>query len=219
MWSFSTCPTLSRAVQRVRQISRRFIASEIVPKLEGMSTPSPEASNVLFREKLWPSAGTWIWPLLIAITAGVAIAPISVPWGIATGLIVLVAIVVIFLLKVPTLEVTAENLTVGRATIERNFVGEAVGYRGEEAFKQRGQKLHGLAFMNLRGWLDAVVCIEVTDPRDETPYWITSTRRPEELTAALNGVMYEYTEEGQRESASHHAEEQGEAPAEKPRED
>lgn len=172
-----------------------------------MSTPSPEASNVLFREKLWPSVGTWIWPLLIAITAGVAVAPISIPWGIAIGIIVLVGIAVIFLLKVPTLEVTEESLTVGRATIERKFVGEAIGYRGEEAFKQRGQKLHGLAFMNLRGWLDAVVRMEVTDPRDETPYWITSTRRPEELTAALGGVMYEFTEEAQRDSSEQEAKE------------
>lgn len=199
--------------------SPRFIAAEILPKLEGMSTSSPEASNVLFREKLWPSVGTWIWPILIAITAGVAVAPISIPWGIATGVIVLVAIVIIFLLKVATLEVTAENLTVGRATIERKFVGQSVGYRGEEAFKQRGQKLHGLAFMNLRGWLDAVVCVEVTDPRDETPYWITSTRRPEELTAALGGVMYEYTEQAQREATADEADAPATPRAEDPTED
>lgn len=161
-----------------------------------MSTESPVAPNVLFREKLWPSAGAWIWPILIAFTAGVAVAPINVPLGVIIGVVVLIGIAVIFILRVPTLEVSDQMLTVGRASIERKFIGEVVGYRGEEAFKRRGQKLHGLAFMTLRGGIDAVVCMEVTDPRDETPYWITSTRRPEQLTAALSGLMYEFTDEG-----------------------
>jgi hypothetical protein len=32
-----------------------------------------------------------------------------------------------------------------------------------------------------------VVRIEITDPSDSTPYWLTSTRRPDELVAALTG--------------------------------
>ena len=142
-----------------------------------------------------------MWPLLIAITAGIAVAPISIAAGYATGIIVLLALAVIMLLRVPVIEVTDKTLTVGRATIERRFIGQVVGYRGEEAFKQRGQKLHGLAFMLLRGYLDAVVRMEVTDERDATPYWLASTRRPEELTAALGGIMYEFTEEGRQATA------------------
>jgi hypothetical protein len=43
-----------------------------------------------------------------------------------------------------------------------------------------------LAFLCIRGWIDPVVRIEITDPADRTPYWLTSTRRPEELLAALS---------------------------------
>ncbi len=161
-----------------------------------MSNTSPAASSVLYSEKLWPSASTWIWPIIIAITAGVAVAPINTILGWGVGAAMLIALVVIFLVRVPTIEITDSTVTVGRASIERQFIGEVVGYRGEEAFKQRGQKLHGLAYMLLRGWLDGVVKMEVTDERDTTPYWLTSTRRPEELTAALGGIMYEFTEEG-----------------------
>ena len=157
-----------------------------------MSTASPAEPTVLYNEKLWPSAGTWIWPLLLAATAGVAFAPIATGWGILAGVVTLVALCVIMLLNIPRITVTTESVRVGRATIERQFIGEVTGYRGDEAFKQRGQKLHGLAFMNLRGWLDAVVKLEVVDPRDQTPYWLTSTRRPEELTRALGGLMDEY---------------------------
>lgn len=157
-----------------------------------MSTASPAEPTVLFNEKLWPSVGTWIWPLLLAATAGVAFAPIATWLGILIGVIVLVVLSLIIVLTVPKIVVTKDSVRVGRSNIEREYIGEVTGYRGEEAFKQRGQKLHGLAFMNLRGWLDAVVKMEVTDPRDQTPYWLTSTRRPEELTRALGGLMDEY---------------------------
>ncbi|MGO2081412.1 DUF3093 domain-containing protein [Glutamicibacter arilaitensis] len=166
-----------------------------------MSNSSPEGSTVLFSEKLWPSASTWIWPIIIAVTAGVALAPVNAIVGWVAGGVVLISLVVVFLLRVPTIEVTNDLVTVGRASIERKYIGEVIGYRGEEGFKQRGQKLHGLAYMLLRGWIDGVVRMEVIDERDTTPYWLTSTRRPEELAAALSGVMYEFTDEGISEAA------------------
>lgn len=191
--------------------------------MEGMSIASSGESTVLFNEKLWPSAGTWIWPLLLALTAGVALAPIGVAWGILAGVIAFVVVTVILMLNTPQITVTEDSVRVGRANIERQYVGEVIGYRGQEAFEQRGQKLHGLAYMNLRGWVDAVVKLEITDPRDQTPYWLTSTRRPEELTRALGGVMNAYRQpdevpaaedvtaedQAQPESRSNHGDSQG----------
>lgn len=201
-WSFDSFVelTLSCAARNGLSHAHRSWLKELLPRLGIMSNTSPAASSVLYSEKLWPSASTWIWPIIIALTAGIAVAPISAPLGWGIGAAMLVALVVIFLVRVPSIEVTDSTVTVGRASIERQFVGEVVGYRGEEAFKQRGQKLHGLAYMLLRGWLDGVVKMEVTDERDTTPYWLTSTRRPEELAASLGGVMYEFTEEGKAEA-------------------
>jgi hypothetical protein len=75
---------------------------------------------------------------------------------------------------------------VGRATIERRFIGAATAFRGAEATAERGPGLNGLAFLCIRGWIDPVVRIEITDPADRTPYWLASTRRPDELLAALS---------------------------------
>ena len=36
-----------------------------------------------------------------------------------------------------------------------------------------------------RGWVDPVLRVAVTDPDDPVPYWLVSTRRPEELRAAI----------------------------------
>ena len=34
-----------------------------------------------------------------------------------------------------------------------------------------------------------MVKVEITDERDQTPYWLFSTKRPEELVEALGGAM------------------------------
>jgi hypothetical protein len=34
--------------------------------------------------------------------------------------------------------------------------------------------------------VDPVVRIEIEDPSDRTPYWLASSRHPEQLIAALN---------------------------------
>jgi hypothetical protein len=37
----------------------------------------------------------------------------------------------------------------------------------------------------LRAWARTAVRVEVLDPADPTPYWLVSTRRPDELAAAI----------------------------------
>ena len=90
------------------------------------------------------------------------------------------------ILSTPSIVVTGETLSVGRATIERRFVGAAQPFRGGEATAERGTRLNGLAYLCIRGWIDPVVKIDINDSSDRTPYWLTSTRHPDELTAALS---------------------------------
>jgi hypothetical protein len=48
-----------------------------------------------------------------------------------------------------------------------------------------GRDADARAFLLLRPYLKRSVRIEVTDPEDPAPYWLVSTRRPEELAGAL----------------------------------
>lgn len=175
------------------------------PMLVGMAEnlspthPAPEH----FREKLWPAWWIWIVTLGLGGTASVAFMPIGIGWGVVSGLITLGLITFALVTSTPTIEVTDTSVRVGRASIERKFVGEVTGYRGSDAYHQRGPGLNGIAFMCLRGWIDPVVRIEITDERDATPYWIASTRRPEELTAALGGLMVQYRDEQDDREAGH----------------
>ncbi len=150
------------------------------------SNNTPRDAAVLFSEKLWPNF--WIW-LVAAGLAGAGIlvfAPISMAAGITAAVVLFLILAVLLVLSTPSISVTAGTLRVGRATIDRSFIGTVEAFRGAEATAERGTRLNGLAFMCIRGWIDPVVRIEITDPSDRTPYWLASTRRPDELVAALS---------------------------------
>ncbi|MFD0047308.1 DUF3093 domain-containing protein [Pseudarthrobacter scleromae] len=149
------------------------------------STPSAEA-EVTYREKLWPNV--WIWIISAGVSgAGILVfAPISAAAGYTAAVVLFAIIAVLLVLSTPSIVVTRKTLTVGRATIERRFVGAVQPFRGGEATAERGTRLNGLAYLCIRGWIDPVVKVGITDPSDPTPYWLTSTRRPDELTAALS---------------------------------
>lgn len=150
--------------------------------------PSPSAgASVIYREKLWPNL--WIWIIAAGISAAgiLVFAPISLAAGLTAAAVLFIIMAVLLVLSTPTIMVTAETLTVGRATIERRYIGSVEQFRGGEATAERGTRLNGLAYLCIRGWIDPVVRIEITDPADQTPYWLSSSRHPDRLTAALTG--------------------------------
>lgn len=53
--------------------------------------------------------------------------------------------------------------------------------------KQRamGPELDPEAYVLHRAWVGPLVRVEVTDPARDEPYWVLSSRRPEELRAAI----------------------------------
>ncbi|HEY4577366.1 MAG TPA: DUF3093 domain-containing protein [Yaniella sp.] len=150
----------------------------------------PGGSPVVYQETLRPTWTMWLMVVIAAALGWLTLAPLSTGWGIASGIIVAALAVFALLASQSDITVTTTHLQVGRATIEREHVGEVTGYVGDAAFQQRGQKLHGLAYLHLRSWIKPVVRIQIEDRRDRTPYWLTSTARPEELVKALGGSMY-----------------------------
>ncbi|WP_426999017.1 DUF3093 domain-containing protein [Pseudarthrobacter sp. N5] len=159
--------------------------SESSAAMPAHNSSSPGTAE-LFSEKLWPTI--WIWVIAAGLAgAGILVfAPISMAAGYTAAAVLFAIMAVMLVLSTPTITVTAETLQVGRASIERRFVGAATSFRTKEASAERGTRLHGLAFLCIRGWIDPVVRIEITDPSDRTPYWLASSRRPEELVDALS---------------------------------
>lgn len=147
--------------------------------------PAPAKAAPLFQEKLWPAV--WIWIVVLGLSAaGIFIfAPISITAGVVAAIILAITMTVLLILTTPRIVVTERTLQVGRATIDRQHVGMVEAFRDSEATEQRGPQLHGLAYLCIRGWVGPVVRIEITDDSDPTPYWLASTRHPDQLSAAL----------------------------------
>ncbi len=151
---------------------------------EELPSTTPNAP-VLYEERLWPSF--WVWVIAAGFSAAtiVMFAPISLEVAYAVAVVTAVVVFTLLFLSTPRIEVTAQTLRVGRARIERKYLGEVSWFSGEDATYQRGRGLNGLAYLCIRGWISPVVRVEVTDPEDRTPYWLTSSRTPERLAAAL----------------------------------
>ena len=101
--------------------------------------------TVLYQERLWPSP--WIWLLVLGFAGAsiVTFAPIDIVIGYVAAAVVAVVLTVLLILSTPRIVVTPETLTVGKATIERRFLGAVSMHTGEDATYQRGPGLNGIA--------------------------------------------------------------------------
>jgi len=139
----------------------------------------------LFREKVHAAPWVYVSTALVIPASFIVFLPINVWAGVVVAVVLYALVVASLIAAAPVIEVTETEFAAGRARIERHFVGDAEAFRGPEATLERGQRLDARAWLVIRGWVDPVVRIEITDPDDSTPYWLVSTRRPDELIAAL----------------------------------
>ncbi|GAA1754299.1 DUF3093 domain-containing protein [Agromyces humatus] len=139
-----------------------------------------------YRERLWPTPRIYVATLLLIPASILVLAPVSMPAGIVTGVVLYLALVGSLAMTAPLIEVQGGRLRAGRAEIALTVVGEAVPADEEQARVERGTGLDARAFLVIRGWIKPVVRIPVVDAADPTPYWLVSTRRPKELAAAIN---------------------------------
>jgi hypothetical protein len=138
-----------------------------------------------YRERLWPAWWVFLATALVIPASLLVFLPISEIAGVVSAIVLYGAIVVVLLATSPVIEVTDGMLRVGRARIERSFIGAVSAHRGAEATAERGVRLDARAYLVLRGWVSGVVRIEITDEADPTPYWLVSSKNPERLAAAL----------------------------------
>jgi len=140
---------------------------------------------VEYRERLSPS----LWALVAAAVCGpmaaLVFSPIDTTLALVIGLLVSVAIVAALVALSPVVEIRDGELRAGRAHIPVEYLGHAQGVQGDAARTARGSGLDHRAWHVIRGGIDGVVTVDVTDPEDPTPSWVVSTRTPDRLVAAI----------------------------------
>ena len=73
----------------------------------------------------------------------------------------------------------------GRARIEARHLGAAESLDAERTRRVAGREADARAYLCLRPYLKRAVRVEITDPADPAPYWLVSSRRPDDLAGAL----------------------------------
>lgn len=160
-----------------------------MPETAGTAPPPSPAAAPLHRERLWPSAGAWLLPLVPGSFTAIAFGPISLPLSVSLGVVITTVTTVALVVTSPVVEVTAEGvLHAGRAVLPGRFVAAAGSGRGQRARAMRGTDLDARTHLLLRGWVDPVVLVVLDDPDDPVPSWLVSSRQPEHLVRTLLAV-------------------------------
>lgn len=139
----------------------------------------------LYRERLWATPWLFISTLLVIPAIMLVFAPINFAVGVVLAIAVYAAFAIFLVTTAPVIRVTEDELIAGHARIPRALVGDPVAYRGEEATQQRGRLLDARAWLLIRGWIKPVVKVPVLDQDDPAPYWLLSTRNPDQLVRVL----------------------------------
>lgn len=83
------------------------------------------------------------------------------------------------------------ELQVGAAHVPLRHLGQVHVIVPADKRRTLGPDLDPAAFVQHSAWVKPLVRVELTDPRDPTPYWIFSVRRATELAALLQAGIDE----------------------------
>jgi hypothetical protein len=139
----------------------------------------------IFSEKLWPAPWLFVATALVIPASLLVFVPINFTVGIVVAIVLYLGICAALILGSPTITVTDTHFVAGRARLPLTAIGDVRFFTGNDAQLERGQRLDARAWLLIRGWISPVVVVNVEDDADPTPYWLVSTRRPEELAAAI----------------------------------
>jgi hypothetical protein len=176
--------------------------------------PAPSGAE-RFDERLsvpwwwWPSAVVVVAPVVVSVRLGHPGVPAWVPAVVvaallATGLVRLGRVRVTVVDGVDTADRVDTTdrvdgagsgspddgadgllLRVGPAVLPVRFVAEVTVLRAGDKQRALGPELDPDAFVVHRPWIGPAVRVRLDDPRDPTPYWVFSVRRPEALAEHL----------------------------------
>ena len=96
-----------------------------------------------------------------------------------------IAIIYIAYAMRSTITFDGEELRIDRAHIESKYLGKVTILDSEAMRLLRTRDADPAAYLAIKFWTPAGIKIEVTDPRDPTPYWLITSKCGEEIAALL----------------------------------
>lgn len=142
-------------------------------------------SRADYRERLAPS----LWMLVTIALVGPMVSLVFIPLvpeiSLIAGALASAAFVTGAVLLSPVVEVKGGVLHAGRAHIDARFLGEPEEFTGEDARARRTRDLARDGWNLIRGGIDGLVVVPITDADDPVNSWSISTRTPDRLAAAI----------------------------------
>ena len=138
-----------------------------------------------YSEWVLPNWTSFLPTLAIFPTFWLTFLPINVGTGFWSGITVTALVIFLMFAKSARIDVAGDVLKVANAQIERKFVTSVEVIGAEQAFFERGSNLDTRAWIHFQGSVKTMVKVWINDPQDPTPYWLFSTRNPDELKRVL----------------------------------
>ncbi len=141
-----------------------------------------------FEERLHVPLRWWVQATMFVASVWLAFVialPSWVAWAM-TGLLVALVAALFLGYGNARLRVESGMFHAGRAGIGVDLLSEPTALDAESTHRLAGRDANGRAYHLLRPYLKRSVKVTVDDPADPVPYWLVSTRRPEELASALS---------------------------------
>jgi len=144
-------------------------------------------SPVKYDERLSVPLRWWVQGTMLVASLWLAMIvalPAAAAWAIAA---VAMAGLGLGLLAYGAARVSVEGaeLRAGRARIGALHLGTSRALDAEATRRISGIEADARAYLLLRPYLKRAVQVEITDPADPAPYWLISTRHPDELARVL----------------------------------
>lgn len=145
------------------------------------------ASPPRYAERLRAPLSYWIIALLVGLTFVSAIGAYLGPWFASAAAAITAGGIAAFLTGLGSVRVVVDDrgLQVGPSLLEWQFQGEPERLDAPQTRARLGVDADVQAFVVQRPYLNEAVAVPVTDAADPHPYWLVTTRRPAQLTAAL----------------------------------
>lgn len=142
--------------------------------------------NFVYRERVTPSLPSYLLALLTGLGFTAVFLPLLAESAVFIGLVACVLVVLTQIYTSPVIEITHHALRVGRARIERQYLGNVQVFIGAQKRDELGVKLDARAFMRIQGSAPQVVKVGILDKEDPVPYWIFSTRHGAKIIELLD---------------------------------
>ena len=152
---------------------------------------APSGARPAYSERLTVPLRWWVQATMLLATLWLAFVVAMPAWAAFAIAGALLAVVYGLFVWVggATVAVRDGVLHAGRAHIDVDLLGPAEPLDAEGTRRVHGVEADARAFLLTRPYLKRSVRVPVLDPRDPTPYWLISTRRPDRLAAALGGTV------------------------------